>query len=195
MVLAVDSWVGDLQSWFSEGWRDAMAWQDGQARVYERFLNHVVQAGMSDTILPLRAQSITAARMLYFLNYTVDAIYLDNAQVQMLPSLQPWHAIGTSPEWQSELCLWARLVIQGIRNREQQIAKSCLRALSCGRFCISLLFVRGHGATCRDTHLGNLPLRHCWLKALGTHAGRRGVLLGSELLLGPIETWRSSAWG
>lgn len=88
VVLAIDTWVGDLQTWFSEGWREAMAWQDGQSKVYERFMNHMVQHDLTDTVIPLRAGSITAARMLYFLNYTVDAIYLDNAQVSIpLPFL------------------------------------------------------------------------------------------------------------
>ena len=84
VLLAIDSWVGDLQSWFSESWREAMAWEDGQTHSYQRFLNRMVQHGLSDTVIPLRTQSITGARMLYFLNYTVDIIYLDGAQV--LPS-------------------------------------------------------------------------------------------------------------
>ena len=86
MLLCIDSWVGDLQSWFSESWREAMAWEDGQTHVYERFLNRIVQSGLQDTVVPLRAQSITGARMLYFLNYTVDAIYLDGAQVHSIQS-------------------------------------------------------------------------------------------------------------
>lgn len=85
VVLCIDSWVGDLQMWFSEAWREAMAWEDGQTHVYQRFLNTIAQHELTDTVLPLRTQSITGARMLYFLNYTVDAIYLDGAQVD-LPS-------------------------------------------------------------------------------------------------------------
>ena len=84
VVLAIDSWVGDLQGWFSESWREAMAWEDGQTHSYQRFLNRMVQNGLSDTVIPLRTQSITGARMLYFLNYTVDLIYLDGAQVLLL---------------------------------------------------------------------------------------------------------------
>ena len=83
MVLAVDSWVGDLSSWFSEGWREAMAWQDGRTQAYERFLNRIVQHKLTQQVLPLRVESSTAARMLYTLNYTIDAIYLDAAQVRL----------------------------------------------------------------------------------------------------------------
>ena len=86
IVLAVDSWVGDLSSWFSEAWREAMAWQDGRTQAYERFLNRIVQHKLTNQVLPLRVQSTTAARMLYTLNYTIDAIYLDAAQVR--PGLQ-----------------------------------------------------------------------------------------------------------
>ena len=30
VVLCIDPWVGDLPMWYSEGWREAMAWEDGQ---------------------------------------------------------------------------------------------------------------------------------------------------------------------
>lgn len=33
VLLCIDSWVGDLQMWFSESWREAMAWEDGQTQV------------------------------------------------------------------------------------------------------------------------------------------------------------------
>jgi len=80
VVLCIDPWVGDLPMWFSEGWRESMAWEDGQAHIYQRFLNRIVTNDLTRHVLPLRTQSITGARMLNFLNYTVDAIYLDGAQ-------------------------------------------------------------------------------------------------------------------
>lgn len=98
VVLCIDSWVGDLQSWFSEAWREAMAWEDGQTHVYERFLNRMVQAGLSNTVVPLRAQSTTGARMLYFLNYTVDVIYLDGAQVGARVHDKPCLAVSNNVE-------------------------------------------------------------------------------------------------
>lgn len=52
-----------------------------QAHIYQRFLNRIVTNDLTRHVLPLRTQSITGARMLNFLNYTVDAIYLDGAQV------------------------------------------------------------------------------------------------------------------
>lgn len=73
-----------MSVWFSESWREAMAWQDGRSHVYERFLNRMVQHQLTETVLPLRAHSITGARMLHLLNYTIDAVYLDNAQVGCL---------------------------------------------------------------------------------------------------------------
>jgi hypothetical protein len=53
-----------------------------QAHIYQRFLNRIVTNDLTKHVLPLRTQSITGARMLHFLNYTVDAIYLDGAQVR-----------------------------------------------------------------------------------------------------------------
>ena len=52
-------------------------------------MNRIVTNDLTRHVLPLRTQSITGARMLHFLNYTVDAIYLDGAQVPTLPRLLP----------------------------------------------------------------------------------------------------------
>ena len=57
--------------------------QDGHAHLYERFLNRMVEEGLTDTVLPVRTTSPVGARMMGILNYTVDAIYLDAAQVSL----------------------------------------------------------------------------------------------------------------
>lgn len=54
--------------------------QEGHAHLYERFLNRIIQADLTQTVLPVRAASPVAARMMGVLNYTVDAVYLDSAQ-------------------------------------------------------------------------------------------------------------------
>ena len=48
--------------------------------MYERFLNRIVQHDLTGTVLPVKAASPVAARMMGVLNYTVDAVYLDSAQ-------------------------------------------------------------------------------------------------------------------
>ena len=55
--------------------------QDGHSHLYERFLNRMVKEGLTGTVLPVRTTAPVGARMMGVLNYTVDAIYLDAAQV------------------------------------------------------------------------------------------------------------------
>ena len=58
------------------------ALQDGHSHLYERFLNRMVKEGLTGTVLPVRTTAPVGARMMGVLNYTVDAIYLDAAQVR-----------------------------------------------------------------------------------------------------------------
>ena len=58
------------------------ALQDGHSHLYERFLNRMVKEGLTGTVLPVRTTAPVGARIMGVLNYTVDAIYLDAAQVQ-----------------------------------------------------------------------------------------------------------------
>ena len=53
--------------------------KQGDARIYERFLGAVVDAGVADFVVPLRLSSVTGARLVYAMQYTVDVIYLDSA--------------------------------------------------------------------------------------------------------------------
>lgn len=43
-------------------------------------MHQIVQAELTGTVLPIKAASPVAARMMGVLNYTVDAVYLDSAQ-------------------------------------------------------------------------------------------------------------------
>ena len=56
--------------------------QDGHSHLYERFLNRMIKESLTDTVLPVRTTAPVGARMMGVLNYTVDAIYLDAAQVR-----------------------------------------------------------------------------------------------------------------
>lgn len=80
LLVCFDTWAGDLAQQMSEAWREVMGWQEGHAHLYERFLNRIIQADLTQTVLPVRAASPVAARMMGVLNYTVDAVYLDSAQ-------------------------------------------------------------------------------------------------------------------
>ena len=73
--------MGMRMAGYGDGSRLLACCQDGGPHLYERFLDRIVSNGLTDTVLPIKVQSTTGARMLQVLNYTVDGIYLDAAQV------------------------------------------------------------------------------------------------------------------
>ena len=51
----------------------------GESRLYYRFLNTMIKEALTTTVMPLRVSSISGARIIKTMQYTVDAIYLDSA--------------------------------------------------------------------------------------------------------------------
>jgi hypothetical protein len=79
-LMCLDTWNGDINMLLMPGFVPAMARTPrGDARIYERFLNAIVQSNLISTVLPVRLSSITGARLVKALQYTIDVIYLDSA--------------------------------------------------------------------------------------------------------------------
>jgi predicted O-methyltransferase YrrM len=67
VVIAVDTWLGSAEHWGS----------DDVARIYPQFLANVANADLRDYVLPLRLDSLNAARLLRRLEIVPDVIHLD----------------------------------------------------------------------------------------------------------------------
>jgi hypothetical protein len=99
LVICVDTWLGDINMRLGSHARPFMRMQRGFPRLYELFLQNVVNHNLTDTIFPLSLSSLSAARMLGMLNWQIDLIYLDSA-----------HQSG---ETLSELILYYKLLKPG----------------------------------------------------------------------------------
>lgn len=79
MLLCVDTWCGDINMWLHPRFASVMAKEDGDPKLYHHFMQNIIKAGLTDTVMPLRVTSVVAARMLKVLGYRPDFVYLDSA--------------------------------------------------------------------------------------------------------------------
>jgi predicted O-methyltransferase YrrM len=78
-VLCVDTWCGDINMWLMRVFDKYMLKQDGDPKLYDRFMHNMIDWGITNYVTPLRVSSVVGARMLKVLNFDIDVIYLDSA--------------------------------------------------------------------------------------------------------------------
>lgn len=76
-VICVDTWLGDRQLWLRDEHRKTLAFEFGRPTVYNSFIANVLDAGMSDIILPISMHSTGAARCIKKLAISAQLIYID----------------------------------------------------------------------------------------------------------------------
>lgn len=87
VLLAIDTWLGDLASWVTRV--DAKSRPvpddvlvDGRSHLYDQFMLNMIQNNMTDTVVPFSTTSSVAARWLAYQNYEADLMYVDSAHEQ-----------------------------------------------------------------------------------------------------------------
>ncbi|WP_423241845.1 glycosyltransferase 61 family protein [Limnospira fusiformis] len=78
-VLCVDTWLGSLEHWEKEVWRNQLYLKHGYPSLYERFLSNVIRSGLKDYIIPFPMVSATAAAFFDRNEIKADLIYIDAA--------------------------------------------------------------------------------------------------------------------
>ena len=78
-LLCIDTWCGDINMWLMDFFVEHMRKEDGQPKLYDRFMHNIIGWNLQKHVTPLRVSSIVGARMLKVLNYDIDLIYLDSA--------------------------------------------------------------------------------------------------------------------
>lgn len=79
VLICVDTWCGDINMWLLESFRETMSKSDGDPKIFQIFMQNMIDNGMSGVVVPLRVTSIVAARMMRVLNYDIDFVYVDSA--------------------------------------------------------------------------------------------------------------------
>lgn len=78
-LLCVDPWCGDINMWLLPNFAGTMRKVDGDPVIFKYFMNAMFNAGLTQTVVPLRTTSVIAARMMRVLKWQVEFAYLDSA--------------------------------------------------------------------------------------------------------------------
>jgi len=79
LCLCVDTWQGDVNMRLGAAFQRDMRLEHGFPTLGMLFMRAIVDAGLQDTVYPLSMPSLTAARLLAVLKWTIDLIFLDSA--------------------------------------------------------------------------------------------------------------------
>jgi len=71
VVIAVDTWLGSSEHWLSDEWSKDLAF------LYATFLENIGNAGLKNFVVPLRLDSLNAARLLARHSIRPDVIHVD----------------------------------------------------------------------------------------------------------------------
>ncbi|CAF1524963.1 unnamed protein product [Adineta ricciae] len=82
-LLCIDTWLGDLSMWINKVvWNHLSVSEDGRPTVYYQFLENILNANLTDTVLPASMTSLTGARFLRTFRFHPQIIYLDSSHEQ-----------------------------------------------------------------------------------------------------------------
>ena len=77
VVIAIDTWLGAWDHWINDKFFREVAFTDNQQDIYSKFLNNIRHAGLQDYVVPLRLDSVNAARVLRRFDIKPDLVHLD----------------------------------------------------------------------------------------------------------------------
>lgn len=100
LVYAVDHWLGS-----AEHQQGQIFWNPALPHLYEIFLSNVIHAGLTEKIIPIRMESLEAAKQLNYVR--PDLIYIDAGHETdaVLADLNAWypyvqgHGILSGDDW------------------------------------------------------------------------------------------------
>lgn len=77
VVLCVDTWLGGVDHWLRAN--EKLRPHFGRPTLYEHFLNNVIEAGLTEYIVPFTLDSLNAARFLKDKGITCQMVYIDGS--------------------------------------------------------------------------------------------------------------------
>jgi predicted O-methyltransferase YrrM len=92
VVIAVDTWLGSADHWTQKEYFADLAMDHGYPSLVRKFMNNVVEAGLSDYVLPVPLDSLNAAHVLKAFEVQPDVIHLDAAHeyAPVLADIKAW---------------------------------------------------------------------------------------------------------
>jgi hypothetical protein len=76
-VIAVDTWLGSADHWADDGWWSELGMQFGYPSLQRKFMRNVLEARLSDYIVPLPLDSINASSVIFNFGIRPDIVHID----------------------------------------------------------------------------------------------------------------------
>ncbi|HME22595.1 MAG TPA: class I SAM-dependent methyltransferase [Acetobacteraceae bacterium] len=77
VVVAVDTFLGDVSSWSNDEEFEGMEYEAGRSSLYPRFVGNILQAGLGSFVLPLTLDATTAAALFARFGIPASIVHLD----------------------------------------------------------------------------------------------------------------------
>ncbi|HKM63143.1 MAG TPA: class I SAM-dependent methyltransferase [Acidisphaera sp.] len=77
VVVAVDTFLGDVTDWGSDDEFEGMEYEAGRSSLYPRFVSNVLQAGLGNFVLPLTLDATSAAALFAQFGIPASVVHLD----------------------------------------------------------------------------------------------------------------------
>jgi predicted O-methyltransferase YrrM len=78
-IVCVDTWLADKWLWLDPYWKPHLHFAHGRPDYYNVFMRNVIEAGLTEYIVPLPMPSQAAARMLFQLDVSAQMVYIDGS--------------------------------------------------------------------------------------------------------------------
>ena len=78
-IITIDTWLGSGEHWLDKEIKESLGLEFGFPTLYPRFLSNMINAGVTDFMVPLPMTSVIAARYLKVKNISADLIYIDGS--------------------------------------------------------------------------------------------------------------------
>lgn len=76
-VIAIDTWLGAWDHWISPEWFEELSMSHGRPAIQNKFMSNIVQAGLTDYVLPLPLDSLNALQVLTRQGVVPNIIHVD----------------------------------------------------------------------------------------------------------------------
>ena len=77
VVVAVDTFLGDVTDWSNDEDFERLEYEAGRSSLYPRFVSNILRAGLGNFVLPLTLDATTAAALFSRLGIKADVVHLD----------------------------------------------------------------------------------------------------------------------
>ena len=92
VVISVDTWLGSVEHWLSNEHFADLAIDHGYPSLIRKFMNNVMDSGLTDYVLPIPLNSQSAASLLFACGVRPDVIHLDGSHQYetVLADIKAW---------------------------------------------------------------------------------------------------------